>query len=114
MFRIVRHHLLSSGRERHRLVPCSDCFDLAPLPTFVKIDMPQFNLIIAAWALPHLFYAKDLCVSGHGQHTFQRQPLLNLPCSAELEMDIFYLILWERSHLFRAESWGLPPHHKAH
>lgn len=29
-------------------------------------------------------------------------------------MDIFYLIPWDRSHLFRAESWGLTPHHKAH
>lgn len=47
-------------------------------------------------------------------HSAETQPLLNQPCSAVLEMDVFYLILWERSHLFGAESWGLPPHHKAH
>lgn len=113
MSQIVCHHPHSSDTGHHALVPC-DCFDLVPLPALVKIDMPQLNLIIAAWALPHLFYAKDFCVSTHGQHAFERQPLLNLPCSAELEMDVFYLILWERSHLFRAESWGLPSHHKAH
>lgn len=112
MFRIVRHHLPWSGGGRYRLVPC-DCFDLVPLPSFVKIDMPRFNLIIAACAVEHLFSASDSCVSTHGQQ-FQRQPLFNLPCSADSEMDIFYLILWERSHLFRAESWGLPLHHKAH
>lgn len=74
MFRFMRHHLPSSGRDRHRLVPCN-CFDLVPLLAFVKIDMPQFNLIIAACALPHLFYAKDFGVSTHGQHAFERQPL---------------------------------------
>lgn len=105
--------LPSSGSGRRRFIPC-DCFDLVPLPALVKIDTPQFNLIIAACALPHLFCAKDFCVSTHGRQAFERPPLLNLPCSAELEMDMFYLILWEGSHLFRAESWGLPPHHKAH
>lgn len=111
MFRIVRHHLPSRGHLR--LVP-RDRFDLVPPPALVKTDMPHFNLITAARALQRLFYARDFCASARGQRAFERQPLLNLPCSAELEMDIFYLILWERSHLFRAESWGLPPHHKAH
>lgn len=113
MVRTVRHHLPSSDRGRHRLVPCG-YFDLAPLPALVKINMPQLNLIIAVCALPHFLYVKDFCVSTHGQHAFERQPLLNPPCSAELEMDIFYLILRERSHLLRAENWGLPTHHKAH
>lgn len=97
MFRIVRHHPPSSGGGRHRLVPCG-CFDLVPLPALVKIDMPQFNLIIAACALQHLFCVRDFCASTHGQHAFERQPLLILPRFAASETDIFYLILWERSH----------------
>ena len=113
MFRIVRHRPPGSGRGHRRLVLC-DGFDLVPLPALVKIDMPQFNLIIAACAPPHLFSAKDLGVSIRGQRASERQPLWNLPCSAELGMDVFYLILRERSHLFRAESWRLPLHHKAH
>lgn len=54
MFRSVRHHLPRSGGGRYRLVPC-DCFNLVPLPAFVKIDMPQFNLIIAACAVERFF-----------------------------------------------------------
>lgn len=61
MFRAERHHLPSGGRGHRRLVPC-DCFDLVPLPALVKIDMPHFGLIIAACALPHFVYVKDLCV----------------------------------------------------
>lgn len=112
MFRIVRHRLPSCGRGRHRLVAC-DCFDLVPLPAFIKTAMPEFNLIIAVCALQYLFHVRDFCVSTHGQHTYESQPLLNLPCSVELSMDIFNLILWERSRLFRAEKLGTP-HHKAH
>lgn len=51
--------------------------------------MPQFNLIIAVCGLAHVFYAKLFCVSAHGKQAFERQPLLNLPCTAELEMDVF-------------------------
>lgn len=86
-------------------------FDVVDL---VRIDMLQFNLIITASALPHLVCVRDFSVSTHGQHVFERQPLLNMPGSTELEMDIFYLILWERSHLCGAESWRLPLHHKVH
>lgn len=45
---------------------------------------------------------------------FKRQPLFSLPHSADSEMDIFYLILRERFHLFRAESRGLSVHHITH
>lgn len=76
--------------------------------------MPVFNLIIMACALPHSFKVKLFCVRARGWHSLKMQPLLNVPCSADLEMDAFYLILRERSHLFRAESLGLPPHNKAH
>lgn len=76
--------------------------------------MPAFNLIIMACALPHSFKVKLFCVRARGWHGLKTQPLLNVPCSADLEMDAFYLILRERSHLFRAESLGLPPHNKAH
>lgn len=113
MFRIVCQLLHWSAGGRYRLVPC-DCFELVPLPAFLEIDMPQLNLIIAACAAQHLFSASASCASSHGQHAFERQSLFNLPCSADSEMDIFYLILRERSHLFRAESRGLPLHHKAH
>lgn len=57
-----------------------DCFE--QLPALVKIDAPQFNLIIATCAVPHLLGAKDFCVSAHGHDAFERQPLWNLPCSA--------------------------------
>lgn len=76
--------------------------------------MPAFNLIIMACALPHSFKVKLFCVRARGWHGLKMQPLLNVPCSADLEMDAFYLILREISHLFRAESLGLPPHNKAH
>lgn len=95
MSRIVRRRLLCSDEGCYRLARC-DCFDPVPLPALVKIDLPQFNLIIAACA------PSDSSVSGRGRHAFERQPFFSPdpPRSAASEMDIFYLILRERSHRF--------------
>lgn len=59
-------------------------FDVAAL---VRIDMLQFNLIIAASALPHLSCEKDFGASAHEQHVFERQPSLYLPGSTDLLSD---------------------------